>query len=834
MLPNKTLTYISLFSSAGVGCYGFKEAGFECIATNEIVERRLNIQKLNNKCKFESGYILGDIKENNIKEKIKEQIDIYKKIGNDGVDVLIATPPCQGMSVANHKKHPNEIDRNSLVVESVNMIVSIKPKFFIIENVASFYKTGCVSQSGEVMSIGDMIETSLSKDYCIYNDVINFKNYGSNSSRTRTLIIGVCNKLSNFISALELFPDFTKSNNLQQIIGHLPNLQWGEYDKHDFFHSFRIYPPHMRKWIKNIEQGQSAFENKSEIDRPHQVINGKIVQNKSKNGDKYKRQKWSDVAPCIHTRNDQLASQNTIHPVDDRVFSIRELMLMMSIPSNFKWIDISDKQLNSLSHDEKVKVSKKHEINIRQSIGEAVPTTIFRQIAQKISNFMQKQKLNYSEISNIITKYNLIDKKRIINFIKNNKNKIDTASLSRIAEISNAKREVHSAYFTNKFITNEIAKTLPTFNKTSITIVEPSAGCGNFLPIIFKKYESVPNVNLKLIDIDKDSLDILKILYNDIIPTNFKLEFINTDFMTYNTKADLIIGNPPFSKLNKDKYNVKPSKELNSLAGAFLEKSLQISEYVSMIMPKNLLSTKDYQSTRELLSKTGVEYILDFGELGFKGVLIETINITTGKAKDIVVKSLPLGIRLEQKKDYVFDKKLPYWIIYRNSFFDDILEKMNFGIFDVFRDRQLTNSNTTHIKIDCSISVLKSKNITDNGKIIKIDGYDSYIDKKKLENFTVSKFLNRNNVYLTPNMTYNPRVIKKESGYVVNGSIAILIPKTECILSKKQLEYFSSSDFRKFYKIARNYQTRTLNIDNVSCFWFGALKEKCYDKRGSS
>ena len=41
MLKDKTMTYISLFSCAGVGCYGFKKAGFECIATNEIIERRL-------------------------------------------------------------------------------------------------------------------------------------------------------------------------------------------------------------------------------------------------------------------------------------------------------------------------------------------------------------------------------------------------------------------------------------------------------------------------------------------------------------------------------------------------------------------------------------------------------------------------------------------------------------------------------------------------------------------------------------------------------------------------------------------------------------------------
>lgn len=61
MLKNKTLTYISLFSCAGVGCFGFKKAGFECIATNELIERRINVQKFNDKCKFDSGYICDDI-----------------------------------------------------------------------------------------------------------------------------------------------------------------------------------------------------------------------------------------------------------------------------------------------------------------------------------------------------------------------------------------------------------------------------------------------------------------------------------------------------------------------------------------------------------------------------------------------------------------------------------------------------------------------------------------------------------------------------------------------------------------------------------------------------
>ncbi len=105
MLFNQTLTYISLFSGAGVGCYGLLEEGFECVATNEILEKRLNIQRINRKCKFDESYISGDIKKPETKEKILKQIEFYsKKFGNDRVDLVVATPPCQGMSVANHIK----------------------------------------------------------------------------------------------------------------------------------------------------------------------------------------------------------------------------------------------------------------------------------------------------------------------------------------------------------------------------------------------------------------------------------------------------------------------------------------------------------------------------------------------------------------------------------------------------------------------------------------------------------------------------------------------------------------------------------------------------------
>jgi len=74
-------------------------------------------------------------------------------------------------------------------------------------------------------------------------------------------------------------------------------------------------------------------------------------------------------------------------------------------------------------------------------------------------------------------------------------------------------------------------------------------------------------------------------------------------------------------------------------------------------------------------------------------------------------------------------------------------------------------------------------------------------------------------------MTYYPRVIKKPKGAVVNGSVAILENISNKEITNKQLKFFSSSTFEEFYRIARNYSTRSLNIDSNSVTFFGLLKE---------
>lgn len=320
---NIPLTYISLFSSAGIGCYGFKMAGFECIATCELLPRRIAIQRYNHKCRYESGYVCGDMTQEETKAQLDREFAFWqKKHKVKELDVLIATPPCQGMSYANHKKtnQEREMKRNSLVIESLVMTKRLKPRFFIYENVKAFLGTACLDADGNYKAIKDAIAQNLDGEYNILYRVVNFKDYGCPSSRTRTLVIGVRKDILD-ITPFDIFPSHHEEQTLRQTIGHLPPLtHMGEIWDKDLYHAFRRYDEKMLPWIEKLKEGQGAFGNEDPARRPYHIVDGVRVPNAEKNGDKYTRQCWDKVAPCIHTRNDILASQNTVHPVDNRVF----------------------------------------------------------------------------------------------------------------------------------------------------------------------------------------------------------------------------------------------------------------------------------------------------------------------------------------------------------------------------------------------------------------------------------------------------------------------------------------------------------------------------------
>jgi len=391
-------TYISLFSCAGVGCYGFKMNGFECVASNELLEPRIAVQRANHKCRYESGYICGDATSTETHQRIFDEIQMWREEHNlQQVDVVFATPPCQGMSTANYKKTDHEQIRNSLVVEAIRMILAIHPKIFVFENVRAFMKSVCTDITGEDITIKDCIFRNLSEHYNIYWKVINFKDYGVPSSRPRTIVIGTSRELHN-VMPLDLFPSRKDEILLRDSIGGFNRLEFGTKDEHDPLHFARPFPEYMLPWIENLGEGETAFDNPDET-KPYTLDKdgNRVINKGAYMGNKYRRLIWDRPGACIATRSDIMSSQDTIHPCDNRVLSIRELMTLMTIPNTFQWTD-HDGELTVANSDDYL---KENEGNIRRCIGEAVPTHIGYSIAKKIKTMLDyEDSMNGIEVEN--------------------------------------------------------------------------------------------------------------------------------------------------------------------------------------------------------------------------------------------------------------------------------------------------------------------------------------------------------------------------------------------------------------------------------------------------
>lgn len=808
----RKFTYISLFSSAGVGCYGFKMADFECVATCELLASRMSVQKANSKCKYESGYIVGDIKSSVIKQRLFDEIAFWQKTEKiSDIDVIVATPPCQGMSTANYKKG-DETKRNSLVVEAISIIKQVKPRIFVFENVSAFLKTICTDVDNSTVTIQESINKNLSSEYYIYSKVVNFKDYGVPSSRPRTLVIATRKDCIN-MSPLNIFPLKEKEITVREAIGDLPSLSFGEISDNDVYHMFREYPKYMEDWIRHIKEGESAFNNEEKY-LPYKLVDGKKqILKGGYMGNKFKRLFWDKPCACIATRNDQLASQSTIHPKDNRVLSIRELMRLMTIPNCFRWSEFDVSLLDTFA--KKKRFLKSNELNIRRCIGEAVPTHIMYTIACRAKEMLEFQ--DFVECYYKDSKYALSAYGR--NFY------IDTF----IAEqnLSNTKKT--GSYYTPQSVVYEALSAYKYDDGQDLNVLEPSVGLGAFLPQLFVLLQDAGHVRLDLCDIDNQALFNLQSYLSQInIDMNkFEINYVCDDFITtrkIRQKYNLIVSNPPFVdalKNNVDDYkkNTKLSKTKNLFA-FFLAKFLDLSHEIIVILPKSFLMATEYDEIRERYQALGIVKIVDFGVKYFKKVFVEIISIHFKKEHnaDLIVESRLSNQAFYHPQNYIFHDKC--WLIYRDIWFDNYISNLKLDVFTFFRDRQITNK---YLSDTGKVRVLRSKNILYNGEIINIPSYDKFINEDTLSGLTVSKYINSRCIIM-PNFTYNTRASILPDNCVPNGSIAILLPKNDEILANIDLSYYATDDFRKYYGIVKNNSKFTINIDKNSIYYIGVLK----------
>jgi DNA (cytosine-5)-methyltransferase 1 len=402
---------ISLFSSGGIGDLALESNGIDVLLNNELLYDRCCLLKAN----FPNTVnIEGDISEN-----IEKIINITKELlKGDELDILFATPPCQGMSkngrgtlLNNIKKglRPKLDERNQLIVNAVEIAKVLKPRLIVFENVPEMENTFIYTPSNQYKAILDYLKEEFGEEYVGKGEVVEFADYGVPQRRQRLITIFT---KDNFIKDVFLkyntfLPpkthSFSKRNKIKQwvslreIIGKLPALDAKNQtlaSSHIPYHRVSVLDDKKYFWISNTPEEQGAMDNQCckcgfQKNKTHgsKKINGVNQSNKDtpircekcgeilprpcviENGEyrimrgftsAYRRMKWDIPANTLTMNLSYACSDSTLHPSQNRVLSLYEAMKIHTITDFiYQW-----------KRCDNVKVSDKL---IREVIGESIP-----------------------------------------------------------------------------------------------------------------------------------------------------------------------------------------------------------------------------------------------------------------------------------------------------------------------------------------------------------------------------------------------------------------------------------------------------------------------------
>ena len=161
---------------------GVEAAGFDLAVSVELDPIHSAVHKFN----FPYGEtICSDIK--NV--DYNRVYDALSVAGHKAVDLVVGGPPCQGFSQIG--KRQLDDPRNSLVYEYCKFIDTLKPKYFIFENVPGIFSGKHKAFVEELLKQFSAIGYS----GCV-KGILNAADYGVAQSRKRFIIIGTADGLS--------------------------------------------------------------------------------------------------------------------------------------------------------------------------------------------------------------------------------------------------------------------------------------------------------------------------------------------------------------------------------------------------------------------------------------------------------------------------------------------------------------------------------------------------------------------------------------------------------------------------------------------------------------
>lgn len=342
----KKITAISMFSGGGIGEYYLNECGIEVVGASELIKSRSDFYQWLHKPLKMVGDITTDDNFNSLLELTK----------SNNCKLLLATPPCQGMSSLGKKDYDSD-PRNYLIFYVIKMMNMHDFDYVLIENVPKFIKL-FFPYNNSLYSLEEILNLEFGNKYNIYVDILNAENYGVPQSRPRS-IIRVAKKNLGW-----LLPDEEKQISLREAIGHLPPLESGESSIYKW-HYAKLHNPRETLAMRHTPEGKSAMTNEEYYPKKE---NGEKIKGFHNT---YKRMRWDLPSPARAMNNGNMGGHNNVHPgrklrdgtySDARVLTLRELFIVSTLPAD---IDLPDWASDNL---------------IRQVIGEGVPPLFLKKI----------------------------------------------------------------------------------------------------------------------------------------------------------------------------------------------------------------------------------------------------------------------------------------------------------------------------------------------------------------------------------------------------------------------------------------------------------------------
>jgi DNA (cytosine-5)-methyltransferase 1 len=384
--PKKTA--IDLFCGAGGVSEALKNF-FKIVGAVEYDPIIASSYKLNH---GQDHLIVKDIREISKKEWLQK---VQLKPGE--LDLLVATPPCQGFSRHSRKKAEENIDeRNDLILEVIKVTDIYQPRYIFFENVDNIvnYKVFHTFLRRLVNLKKDGNKRTCNRpSYHVNFKIVDASRYGVPQTRRRLILIAKridvfpCKEafvkipregVPIVIKPLDVWPSEEPAPTLGEYLAQfkLKPIGAGETDPDDPLHTSR------RLSDLNLKRIQATPHNGGSRDSwPPELL---LDCHKKKNvsfGDVYGRMDFNKYSPTITCGCISYTKGRFGHPVEDRAISLREAALIQTFPLDYKFTGLLNGKEYEGAKDK-----------IAMQIGNAVPVKMAYIFIKEIAKHIDKEK----------------------------------------------------------------------------------------------------------------------------------------------------------------------------------------------------------------------------------------------------------------------------------------------------------------------------------------------------------------------------------------------------------------------------------------------------------